>query len=221
MVTLAPTGKVVRVVDAQRQVPRQVVENVVSNIAQTLTVPVLASTLECRGESLTDMVKKGMEMPKTGVLVALVSDKSAPALLVAPEAGWATVNVSALADDLPPADVLGVRVQKEIWRGLAMTLGAANSQMQPCLMSNVTSLESLDQNKMMVPSPEPIMKMFQGVKARGILPGRRATYRRACEQGWAPAPTNDVQRAIFEQVKADKERGPTNPLKITPPNAKK
>ena len=30
---------------------------------------------------------------------------------------------------------------------------------------------------------------------------------------YIPAPTNEYQKAIWEQVKADKERGPTNPIK--------
>ena len=55
----------------------------------------------------------------------------------------------------------------------------------------------------------------------GITPYRRTTYREACQEGWAPQPTNDVQKAIWEQVKADKERGPTNPITIPPPNQKK
>ena len=39
-------------------------------------------------------------------------------------------------------------------------------------------------------------------------------------EGWAPAPTNDIQKAIFERVKADKERGPSKPLTIAPPAKK-
>ena len=49
----------------------------------------------------------------------------------------------------------------------------------------------------------------------------KATYLRACHLGWAPPPTNDVQRAIWEKIKAEKERGPTKPITIPPPNAKK
>jgi len=54
-----------------------------------------------------------------------------------------------------------------------------------------------------------------------VTPCIRATYRRACHLGWAPPPTNDVQRAIWEKIKAEKERGPTKPITIPPPNAKK
>jgi hypothetical protein len=55
----------------------------------------------------------------------------------------------------------------------------------------------------------------------GIKRGYSTTYRQAYMEGLAPAPTNHYQRAIIEQVKADKERGPTNPLKIPPPPKRK
>lgn len=54
----------------------------------------------------------------------------------------------------------------------------------------------------------------------GVKPRKMATYKRACQEGWAPAPTNDIQKAIWEKAKADKERGPVNPIKIPPPNKK-
>ena len=68
---------------------------------------------------------------------------------------------------------------------------------------------------------EEFYKMIDEAHRRGVRSVRLASYRQACREGWAPAPTNDVQRAIFEQVKADKERGPTNPITIPPPNAAK
>ena len=34
---------------------------------------------------------------------------------------------------------------------------------------------------------------------------------------YIPTPTNEYQKAICEQAKADKERGPTNPIKIPMP----
>ena len=45
---------------------------------------------------------------------------------------------------------------------------------------------------------------------------RYVTYRQACIEGWAPAPTNDVQKAIWEKVHSEKERGPSHGLKISP-----
>ena len=53
-----------------------------------------------------------------------------------------------------------------------------------------------------------------------MSPAIVSTYLKACEEGWAPTPTNEYQKAIWEQVKADKERGPTNPIKIPMPKKK-
>ena len=60
-------------------------------------------------------------------------------------------------------------------------------------------------------------RIIKHLKGIGVKPARRTTYKRACQEGWAPAPTNAYQKAIWEQVKADKERGPTNPITIPPP----
>ena len=45
---------------------------------------------------------------------------------------------------------------------------------------------------------------------RGCQHGKRAVYRKACMDGWAPAPTNEYQKAIWDQVHAI----PTKPIKI-------
>jgi hypothetical protein len=44
----------------------------------------------------------------------------------------------------------------------------------------------------------------------GVTPTLVAHYRQACKQGWAPAPTNDVQRAIWNKV----HELPSDPIKI-------
>ena len=49
---------------------------------------------------------------------------------------------------------------------------------------------------------------------RGIPTLRHGTYRSACEHGWAPAPTNDVQKAIWEEAK---KATVTNAPSATPP----
>jgi hypothetical protein len=48
------------------------------------------------------------------------------------------------------------------------------------------------------------------LKAIGITKKVVKTYLDACEEGWAPAPTNDVQKAIWDKVHA----APKNPMKI-------
>ena len=45
---------------------------------------------------------------------------------------------------------------------------------------------------------------------RGVYPKRYVTYRAACIRGWAPAPTNAAQKAVWDKVRAI----PKNPMKI-------
>ena len=53
-------------------------------------------------------------------------------------------------------------------------------------------------------------------KNNGIKPLHRAPYVAAVEQGWAPPPTNDIQKAIWDRVKAEKAAA-TNAPAATPP----
>ena len=147
----------------------------------------------------------------------MLESPDAPALLVAPEEGWAAVNVAKLAvgDPLPP--VFAARFRKELWRAAAWAVGGGNSSFQPCLLKGITTMKDLDAIPLLQPGPEPNNKMIDEAHRRGVQTARFNTYRQACVEGWAPPPTNDVQKAIWEQVKADKERGPTNPITIQPP----
>ena len=52
--------------------------------------------------------------------------------------------------------------------------------------------------------------MKKYMAARGVTPHYRCPYFKACEEGWAPAPTNEYQRAVWEKVHAI----PDKPMKI-------
>ena len=42
--------------------------------------------------------------------------------------------------------------------------------------------------------------LIEVAATRGIGMISFASYRTACQQGWAPAPTNDAQRTIWQEV---------------------
>ena len=129
-----------------------------------------------------------------------------PSLLVAPEARWALVNVAALAADRPSAETLAARVRKEQWRAFAHLMGAADSDFAHCLMKPVHSLADLDALATPSVCPEPFNRIMATARKLGARPVRTVTYRKACEEGWAPAPTNDFQRAVWEEIKAKDEK---------------
>lgn len=212
MVLEAPfEGKRVCIMNGQSRVGSEVFESIAKEFAETVWFKV--------------EIVHGAASPKTvllngtvGLVVCVEESEDAPALLIAPENGWAKVNVAKLATDNLDADILGQRVKREIWRAVAYALGAGNERI-PSVLSPVETTADLDALPS-TPTPEAFNTILQAAEARGIGKIRFVPYRRACEEGWAPAPTNDAQKAIWEQVKADKERGPTNPITIEPPKKK-
>ena len=110
------------------------------------------------------------------------------------------VNLAALAKDGPSAELLAKRLQKEVWRGFGYLMGVANSQ-GGCLLMPVTSLADLDGLKAQTLGMEPYVKIMAYARHLGMSPSRAMTYRKALEEGWAPEPANDAQRAIWQEVK--------------------
>ena len=199
---------------AQGTIPMEFVKEAATSIRGLVQVKVETATGEAN-----KAYRPTAEHP---AVVAVINDPASDAtILVAPEQNWATLNVAPLLRDNPPKDVLASRMHKEIWRAAAMAMGAANSMTQPCLLRQINTLRELDHTKNMLPSPHPVSNMIEVADKLGIVRVHRATYRKACEEGWAPPPTNDVQRAIWEKVKAEKERGPSHPITIQPPKTKK
>lgn len=154
---------------------------------------------------------------KANAAVFLVDVDELPALLVASERRWAFVNVKPLTVDGPDAAKLAFRVRTELWRAFAMVLGAGDTESTACALNPCVSLEDLDRAKSGMISMEPLSTIQTHAKKIGIEPYRRVRYRQACKEGWAPAPTNEYQKAIWERVKAEKEQGPANAIKIEPP----
>lgn len=159
--------------------------------------------------------------PADGAAILLEERADAATLTIEPEGGRAKVNVRALAADGATAEKLRLRVRKEMWRAVIYLLGGGNSAFPHCVMKPVASLEDLDDIEASAACPEPFNRVLETAGALGIRGARSTTYRRACEEGWAPPPTNEAQTAIWERVKSDKERGPANAIRILPPNARR
>ena len=150
------------------------------------------------------------EMSKVGgnVGVALVDDPTLPALLSAPEEGWSLVNVARLSD----ADKVKVamRTRREILRAFALAGGAMYAAQGDFVLQPVRKPSDLDRL---------IREDYGAAMAHifplalpyyGVTPWHQATYKKACEEGWAPQPTNDVLKAIWDKANAT----PKTPMKI-------
>ena len=138
----------------------------------------------------------------------VIDDPTMPNVLVAPENRWAAVNVAPLKSDKEP--FFRARVLKELTRGFAMLCGASDSQFPGALTSAITKVEDLDHHADYRLPVDLFARFKKYMKPFGVTPGNIETYETACCQGWAPAPTNDVQKAIWDKV----HEPPKTPMKI-------
>ena len=143
----------------------------------------------------------------------IVNDPALPISLVATENGWGMLNVAPLVADSPDAAVLEKRVSKFVLRTFANINGVGDSTMMPaCVMKQAIGVEGVDSLVCATYSPEACSKIENYLALAGYKRCNMGTYYDACEEGWAPAPTNDIQKAIWDKV----HQMPTKPIKIQP-----
>ncbi len=195
--------------NAQKSVPEAKVRE---------TLDLLGKHFKIRIDLENRMVESPMSLSgvtkveKSAAVIALGEMPNIPALLTAPDEHWAYVNVAPLKG----GDLDG-RARKQLIRAFAFLCGAASSSNQGTLMDNMDSLDRLDITPETALTGDVIIRMTAFLKTMGVTPYTMRTYKRACIEGWAPAPTNDYQKAIWDKVRAEIERGPSKPITIPPP----
>ncbi len=208
-------GRVLRLVNAQKAVPDAEIAEIVKAMRTTLRVVVeCVPGTDNASKCPFGIAERGFDSGNVAGVVALVESDKFPRLTIRPEEHTAIVNVTELTNGVPDAAQLALRVRKEVWRGFGYAMGAANSGYQPCVMRDITSLADLDAKPIAILSPEPLMRIDPALRRLGLAQIRRATYKRACEEGWAPPPTNDWQKAVWEKIKAEQSEAPTKGIKI-------
>ena len=133
-----------------------------------------------------------------GVSLYVIDDLAMPRVLAAPEDRWCMMNVAPLKSAKPV--FFEARVKKELSRAFAMLCGGMTSNYGISLVGAVTKSEDLDvfpDGKLPL---DVIMRMEPYMTKLGIVPAKLVPYRIACQEGWAPQPRNDVERAVWNQV---------------------
>lgn len=147
----------------------------------------------------------------------IIDDEKMPMSLIAPESRWAFVNVAPLFKGNGEKEAfLTARVMKEMARIGCLVLGGISSTYRDNLLGFVDSPEGLDKFESDSLPIDGTMRCTRYLLGLGVKPWRDVTYRKACEEGWAPAPTNDIQKAIWDKV----HEMPAEPLKIKPETKK-
>jgi len=199
----------VSIITAQKEVERSSLDAVAELLAKAfkIQVDVKDGVVEAPNGSAAALKRDG-----ANACVVVGSCKGWPALLAAPDERWAFVNVDALKG----GDVAG-RTQKEVVRGFAFVCGAASSQRPNSLLdAQMADLDRLDLVSMVEIPGDVNLRIGAYLKTIGVTPWRNFTYKRACIEGWAPAPTNEYQKAIWDKI----HEMPTEPIKIKPETKK-
>lgn len=182
-------------------------EDVFASLSKT-NVKVERSLLK-QGESAIDKAASALSAGKVGYAIVIVSNDTDRGVAVYPEDRIAVINVNRYKggdDPLKPE----TRLHKEIWRALGFVSGVGYAQFENDVLQPVFSVKELDGLTYQVMQPMNFQKMYTTLSKLGVTRSRRVPYRVAVQEGWAATPTNDVQKAIWDEVRSL----PTKPIKI-------
>lgn len=220
MVEKPYSGNVFRFLDAQSTIPHEKMASYVQKMRWATILP-----FEVQAIPAAKSVSNGCKVAETlisesrvGAGIVIVDDPASTQCIDYREANWAVLNLAFLKKDNPSLEKLEQRAIKILWIAAARVLGAGYSNHMISVLKPFRTLKELDRNPATKPSPDGFNAMLENAKAYGITTITISSYRTACRNGWAPAPTNAIQQAIWDEMKAEKERGPTNGLQIPPPN---
>ena len=170
-------------------------------IGDVLKVRARAERRDAKGDPAA-AARAALGATNVAAVVAVAAGKGRPALLVAPEDRWALVDAAGIL--AAGGESRDVRLRKEVWRAAALMMGAGNTGAPQCPFRPVLSAADLDAFTGFQLAPATLAAVSAYAKAAGLAQTRQTTYRKACEEGWAPAPTNDFQKAVWDEVKAKK-----------------
>lgn len=203
----------IAVVNAQDKVSVEAFRKSVLRLGRTLKIEIRVSG----GDPVTiGSADKAVAELKANLAVFVVNDPSLPPLLIATESRWGLVNVARHLGEKQDE-----RVKKEVLRAICQLCGSGYSIGGASIMTPITRDEHLDYITQYELPFDQLGMMQSHLRSFGITTYVQTTYREACRLGWAPAPTNEWQRAIYEETKSQKERGPTNGIKIAPPTQRR
>ncbi len=185
---------VVRVINSQRKISTEVISDRINRLNEVLRIRIDVQ------EGEWSLSRKNT--PACNAIIYVVDDSSLPMSLIAPESQWGLLNVSEID--------AGPRFNKALVRVMIGTLGAGVSQFKGSPMQTVQGPQDLDKlhsDGIPFDAMQAIMRNLQNI---GVTQSRKTTYRKACEEGWAAAPTNKYQKAIWDEVHSI----PQQPMKI-------
>ena len=146
---------------------------------------------------------------KAAFAMVVIDEEKYSGLMVIPEDRLVVVNAAKYKEGADPVR-REERVIKELWRGLGFVSGIGYAPFKNDVFQPVYTIPELDALEYQVMQPMNFQKMYGMMAKYGIKRARHIPYRLACMEGWAAQPTNEYQKAIWEQV----HKLPEKPIKI-------
>ena len=147
---------------------------------------------------------------QAAAVVYLVDDGNLPRSLVSYEENWGIVNLGGMSSE-PRALAVG-RAEKIMFRTFSLVAGLADAPQIGSTMWPVKKESELDALWLPdKPLPNLVGPISRHLERLGVQQTTVTTYQKACQEGWAQTPTNDIQKAIWDKVHAI----PDKPMKIT------
>lgn len=200
----------VAVVNAQRTVDADAVRKSFDYISAVTCIPFAygeGPEMETKGNVAAFTVPAD-----AAAAVYVVDDAALPMSLVAAESHWGVLNVRPILADEPSEIVMATRLRREMTRVAALVTGGGRmNQYRNSLFLAVRKGADLDDIETDRLPNEAVVGIVENMKKIGVTPYLKTVYLRACKEGWAPQPTNEYQKAIWDRV----HEPPSKPIKIS------
>ena len=190
--------------DCQSTFKPEAIDKTVKELARELQYDIRREKIDAAPTS--KVVKEFLKEKGTTFGIFLVDDKDDPnTLSIFPEQKYAVINAVAVGGK-------DLRFQRELKRTFAMLCGASCSTYPASLLSAVVAPIDLDSFVNDDYSVDIIQRMNIYLKGYEVKPARTVTYAMAVQEGWAPQPTNEYQKAAWDRIRSI----PDKPIKIEP-----
>ena len=183
------------------------------NAQDLVEASVLAKFVEdyrARYRYTMEVTDKDCKSGKGTIVIRIENTDREERIVLAPENFWVSVNVRALAADNPPKAILKNRFEQELKRAFAFVCCGTCGDNAGGICGVVNGLSDIDAIGVKLYTPDVEIRIANNMPFAGLEPYRVCKYSEAVQEGWAPAPTNEFQKAIWDKVHAV----PSDPMKI-------
>jgi len=206
MVTREKPGKIISVLDVRKEATDAFAQSALKVQQMTTVKTVYSHQPKMAKDCGLAVAQKALkENAQAGAVVLIIDAGEAPSLAVFPEDRMAVINAQRVQQGAADGKVAAARMEKEIFRAVAHIAGGTDEQANSA-MKTVLAAQDLDALVATTFSPSIAMTIAQNVGKFNFSTVETVPYRVAVVRGWAPAPTNDAQRAIWEQVSKSKAK---------------